>query len=109
MKKKLMSVTIIVVMVMSLLIGCNGNKDKDASGGGGGKDAKADAGRSAVWKVSLQWEVRRILLRKDGTYLKKEIEKRLDNVDVQVFINGQIWEPAPTSVSGNAKWDYPVQ
>lgn len=96
-----MSVTIIVVMVMSLLIGCNGNKDKDASGGGGGKDAKADAGRSAVWKVSAMGSETNPTTQ--GWYIfEKEIEKRLDNVDVQVFINGQLGTSA-TSVSGECK------
>lgn len=99
MKKKLMSVTIIVVMVMSLLIGCNGNKDKDASGGGVGKDAKADAGRSAVWKVSAMGSETNPTTQ--GWYIfEKEIEKRLDNVDVQVFINGQLGTSADQCIGG---------
>ena len=45
-----------------------------ASGGGGGKDAKADAGRSAVWKVSAMGSETNPTTQ--GWYIfEKEIEK----------------------------------
>lgn len=96
MKKRIFSVMLASLLFVSLLTGCGGKGDntKDA-----GEDSGKDAGRTTVWKVSAMGSETNPTTQ--GWYIfEEEIEKRLDNVDVQIFINGQLGTSADQCIGG---------
>lgn len=96
MKKRIFSVMLAGLLFVSLLAGC-GKQDGDAKEEGG--DTEKEAGRTTVWKVSAMGSETNPTTQ--GWYIfEEEIEKRLDNVDVQIFINGQLGTSADQCIGG---------
>lgn len=96
MKKRILSVILTGLLFVSLLTGCGGksNDAKDTQESSG-----TDAGRTTIWKVSAMGSETNPTTQ--GWHIfEEEIEKRLDNVDVQVFINGQLGTSADQCIGG---------
>ncbi len=108
MKKRIMSIVLIGIMSIVTLAGCGGNSasSEESSDTADTADASeekssesSDAGRTEIWKVSAMGS--ETYHTTQGWYIfEEEIEKRLENVDVQVFINGQLGTSADQCIGG---------
>lgn len=108
MYKRIVSVVLTGVMIVVSITGCgqktenksNTNTAPDAASATDGSDAPAqETGRSRVWKVSAMGSETHPTTQ--GWYIfEEEVEKRLPDVDVQVFINGQLGTSADQCIGG---------
>lgn len=102
MKKKVLSVILVGVMAAALFVGCGGSSgsgDSETASADAGGGSDSGAGRSTVWKVSAMGSETNPTTQ--GWYIfEEEIEKRLEDVDVQVFINGQLGTSADQCIGG---------
>lgn len=96
MKKRILSVVLTGLLFGLLLTGCAGKGEDSKSSE---SSQEKDAGRTTVWKVSAMGSETNPTTQ--GWHIfEEEIEKRLDNVDVQVFINGQLGTSADQCIGG---------